>query len=128
MAKDSYDWRRVSFRSLCSENFREIQRFNYNKIDIIQVYCIVPGTQGEVMKLITILLIVNIIGAPIYMAGRQTPRPNDPSAKHGWHLGPYRFAKSHWHLGWYNRHFGLGRDLIYICDIIIFLYKNICKQ
>ena len=56
---------------------------NIKRIKDIQVYCIVPDTEPEVMKLITILLIVNIIGDSIYMAGRQTPRPNDTSAKRG---------------------------------------------
>ena len=47
------------------------KHISVNQVYVMQVYCIVPGTQLDAMKLITILLIINIIGAPIFTVADQ---------------------------------------------------------
>ena len=41
------------------------KHISVNQVYVIQVYCIVPGTQLDAMKLITILLIISIIAPKV---------------------------------------------------------------
>ena len=71
------------------------------------------------MKLITILLIVNIVGASIYMAGRQTPRPNDTSAQ-----AVDTSVLTGWPKGWSN----IIINCKFLIDLFIIQCVNWCKK